>query len=340
MMHTAPDADEPGDSGLSGKTIAIMMATYNDWRSVAHLLPELDKQILALGARAVVVIVDDGSVDLNGHDEILGMSYSAIDSVDKVTLTRNFGNQRAVAIGVAHVAKNINCDYLVVMDSDLEDRPEDVPRLLGACADGGSREIIFAERRKRPEGIIFQAMYTIYKQLYRLLTGLHMTMGNFSVVPGPLVRRIAHVDDIWVHYPAGIVRSKLPIQRIPIDKGTRLFGESKMRLENLILHAFGGFSVFADHVAVRFLIGMLWCIGVFLAAVAFFLWEKYILDVATIGWTSQIVAILLAIMLQIIVGTVLLIFVILARKTQPPLIPIETYPSFVLESQRLYPAGD
>lgn len=315
-----------------------MMATYNDWRSIAELLPELELQISTLGARAIVVIVDDGSADVNGHDEFSGQSFEAIEKIHKITLNQNFGNQRSVAIGLSFVAKNLTSDYLVIMDSDHEDKPEDIPRLLEACAEGGNREIVFAERRQRPEGFAFKVMYAIYKGLFRLLTGIHMSMGNFSVIPSALILRAAHMGDIWMHFPAGIVRSQFPIQKIPTDKGHRRYGASKMNFVNLILHAFGGFGVFADRVSIRILIGMLWCGVFFITALAYVLWQKYVADVSVIGWSSQIIVVLFAIMMQIIIGTVLLILVIFSRKTQAPLIPIEIFSSFVFEVTQLYPS--
>jgi polyisoprenyl-phosphate glycosyltransferase len=334
-MASLSDAHLQGDSRFDGKVISIMMATYNDWRSIAHLLPELDEQIATLGASAEIIVIDDGSVDYQGKDGVAEMSFEAIQAIQCITLNQNFGNQRAIAIGVAYVADNVKCDYLVIMDSDGEDKPEDLPRLLAACAESGERKIVFAERRQRPEGVGFRFMYFIYKLLFRLFAGTQMSMGNFSVVPGGTIDRISRLEDIWVHYPAGVVRSQLPIVRIPADKGTRKFGSSSMHMVNLLLHAFGGFSVFADRVAVRILIAMLWCIGAFLAAVAIVLWQKYVAEMSIVGWTSQIIIIMLAIMLQIVTGTVLLILIILSKKTQLPLIPIETYPSYIFEKHYL-----
>jgi polyisoprenyl-phosphate glycosyltransferase len=332
------DPELVNKTALHGKSVVVLMATLDDWRSVAKLLPDLDVQASNLGVNIRIIVVDDGSIDLAGREDIASMSFVSITAVDDITLNRNFGNQRAVAIGVAHVAKNLTCDYLVVMDSDHEDNPKDIPGLLTACVQGGNQEIVFAERRNRPEGFAFQLMYSIYKWLFYLLTGIQMSMGNFSVIPGHLIRRIAHMDEIWVHYPAGVVRSRLPTRKVPADKGERIFGKSKMRLVNLILHAFGGFSVFADHVAVRVLIAMFWCIALFLVAVVALILQKYYGAIDVIGWTSQALAIIFAIVVQIVIGSVLLIFLIMSQKTNTPLVPIHHFGNFVLETVRLYPS--
>ena len=151
------------------------------------------------------IVVDDGSLDLSGQDEVRKLNLSAIEAVVQVALTRNYGNQRAVAIGTAYVASNVPCDYLVVMDSDHQDQPLYIPQLLETCVEADDVKIIFAERKKRSEAWSFIFMYRIYRGLYRVLTGDSMSIGNFSVVPGRLIRRLAHIEDIWNHFPAGVM---------------------------------------------------------------------------------------------------------------------------------------
>ena len=72
---------------------------------------------------------------------------------------------------------------IVLMDSDGEDRPQDVSRLLDRFGDRRSAKIVFAERTKRTEGFVFQLCYHMYRYLHLILVGQKVRVGNFSVIP-------------------------------------------------------------------------------------------------------------------------------------------------------------
>src|SRR6185503_7804917 len=124
LLSGNASALEPGRSmsndRLAGRSVVVLMPTYNDWISAAHMLPMLDGVFSQLGMTASVVLVDDGSNDLSGREGISLLGLSAIGSVEEIVLTRNQGNQRAIAVGLAHVASTLTADYLIVMDSDCE----------------------------------------------------------------------------------------------------------------------------------------------------------------------------------------------------------------------------
>ncbi len=323
---------------LSGKTIVILTPVLNDWDSLALLLPSIDQVLAPLGVKAHVVVIDDGSFDFSGKEALAELSFSAITAIDEVVLGSNQGNQRALAIGIAHASKNIQADHLVIMDSDLEDRPGDIPMLLKRCVEEGDNKIVFAERTKRSEGHAFRLFYRFYQRLYRLLTGRSISIGNFSVVPWPLVSRLPYIGDIWNHFPASVMRARLPIIKVPTERGSRLTGESHMNLVNLVVHAFSGFSVFADVVAVRvmlwtFLVG-LGLIGAMLVSIAI----KLGTDLAIVGWTSQMVAFFTIMFIQVLTTSAILLFLVLSHRVHPPMLPIHDYSRFILEVRRIFQA--
>jgi len=146
--------------------ITVLTPTYDDWESVFVLLNQLDDVLSADGLTANILVVDDGSPDFVDIQKFHSLSFKAIKEIEVITLTRNIGNQRAQATGIAYVAENIDCSVLVVMDSDLEDQPKYVTELI-AEANKTSREIVFAERTRRSEGAAFKVFYMIYKYLYK-----------------------------------------------------------------------------------------------------------------------------------------------------------------------------
>ena len=172
---------------LRGRSVAVLMPTYNDWLSIAHMLPLLDRIFEKLEMPCHIVIVDDGSTDRSGRELIAGQSLSAIRTIEEIALIRNHGNQKALAVGIGYVASTLSVDYLIVMDSDHEDRPDDIPMLLARCAQADGREVVFAERSKRSENFVFRAFYFAYRCIFRAATGRQISMGNFCVVPAALI---------------------------------------------------------------------------------------------------------------------------------------------------------
>jgi len=323
---------------FDGKTCVILMATYDDWRSIAHITPILDEKLLQLGLKGQVVIVDDSSNDTDGKEVLRTLNFSAIEDINVVQLASNQGNQRALAIGTAYVAANIDCDYLVVMDSDNEDKPEDVPALLQACKNNDNEKVIFAERTKRSEGRVFKLFYLFYKWLYRLLTGDAISVGNFSVIPGHKIHRIAYITELWNQFPISIIRSGVQYAKIPTERGTRLFGAGKMNLTKLIVHAFSGFTVHADIVAVRLMLlaGLIGLI-LFFAVIAIVL-VRLGTDMAVLGWASQMIVQLFTLFVLISCTALIILTTVLSLRMQLPSTPFHEHARFIYKTEKLYPA--
>ena len=325
-------------SAFTRKSVVILTAQYNDWISLAHLLPLIDEHLVSLGVRACVVVVDDGSIDHDGRELLAGLSLKAVESIEEVVLGDNQGNQRAMAIGLAHVAEHHPCDYLLLIDSDFEDDPKYIPQLLEACRSGGDKEIIFAERTKRSEGMVFLFFYRLYQKIYKIFTRHNIAVGNFSVVPGHLIRRLAHVGELWNHLPASIMRSSLPFSSIPTLRGKRRYGESSMNLVRLVVHAFSAFTIFADVFAVRLILWTLSFVLLFVLGGMVLVGLKFGASVAALGWPSQMLGLLLVILIQVLGMSVILLFLALSMRLKAPMIPAHDYKKFIYEVNRLHPS--
>ena len=320
----------------AARDIVILTVTYNDWDAFLPFLNSLDETLDQASLTAKVVVVDDGSSFPANNAREISSKFNAISQITAITLTRNLGNQRAIAIGLGYVAKEMPCDYLVIMDSDMEDLPEYVPQLVARAAETNNK-IIFAERTRRANRLTFKMFYGLYKSLYWLLTGMSISIGNFSAVPGLLVKRIAGISEIWSHFPAGIMRAKIPYETLPSSRGSRLHGESKMNLVSLIIHGLSGLSVHADVVGVRLLLGILGLGSVIVVSITVIVLQKLFTDIHMLGWTSQIILILGGILFQMLIAALLIVFLVLAQKNQRTIIPAIDYEAFIFEIEQLYP---
>lgn len=318
---------------VRGKSVVVLIPTFNDWDSLASLLPLIDRELKRIGARGKVIVIDDGSTVHTGRQRLSDLSLLSIHDRLIVTLTRNLGSQRAIAIGLSYVADNEKADYVVIMDGDHEDDPVYIPNLLAACNEKGDQQIIFAERTKRSEGSVFRLLYAGYQVLYKILTGLPISIGNYSAIPFDLTRRIASIAELWRHYPASIMRARIPFSTIRAARSKRAIGESKMSLVPHVVHALSGFSVHGEVVAVRVILFML-AIGLLvLAALALLFGIRIFTDIAIIGWTSQVVAILTVLLFQLAITIILMAMFVISQRAQEPAIPASTYRVFILTAK-------
>jgi polyisoprenyl-phosphate glycosyltransferase len=308
---------------MSGK-IKIIIPLYNDWDALDLLLKEIKKSVsVELFSKFSFVIVDDCSSISCNIQRFVGYDLSII------RLWRNVSHQKAIALGISYLTQTSDFEKVIVMDSDGEDRPSDLQHLYEASLQEPDK-IIFAKRAKRSEGLVFRIGYLIYKALFGLLTGKVIEFGNFSILPFRQAQKLAYVSEIWNHFPGGIIRSKLPYSSIPIERGTRLAGKSKMNFVSLVLHGLSAVSVHLDTVAVRILIGSLLMTAVAgVGAVIVMIIKVLSPENASPGWATTLVTASIIIILQALLSSLFLIFTVLNYRTQKHFIPAKEYADFI-----------
>ncbi|WP_164137436.1 glycosyltransferase [Stenotrophomonas maltophilia] len=269
----------------------VVMPVYEDLEASSKLFVELAR---TQGPDTYVVAVDDGSV--RQPLPISAIEASGLEGV-VIRLRRNVGHQRAIAIGLGYVAEHFDGnDIVVVMDSDGEDTPESITELV-AGLDSADVDVVVASRRSRVESLKFKSFYIVYKLLFSLLSGRQISFGNFMAAKMPAVRRLASMQELWIHVAACVLGSKLRVQTCALDRGPRYAGRSKMNFVGLALHGFRALMVFAEDVLVRVgiactLVAALSIIGGIVAT------GLKMLGFASQGWFSLAFGILVLVFLQ------------------------------------------
>lgn len=277
-------------------TTAVVLPVFNDWSAVRVLIPHLASVLRDRPEDIRLVIVDDGSTipapDLS--EVVADTPFTVLI----LRLTRNIGHQRAIAVGLCHAVMDLAAARVVLMDADGEDRPEDVPRLLSAL-DGadGDHAIVVAERTRRSEGVTFVVLYKLYKLVFSLLTGTRVSFGNFSAMGAMAARRLINMHELLLNVPATVIRSRCPIHRVDTVRGRRYAGTSKMNLISLVVHGMSAIAVFSERTFTRIL---LFCICTFLlsglSAVTAMIFK--LLDMASPGWLTTILGIVMIVLVQ------------------------------------------
>ncbi len=306
--------------------LAILMPVYHDSASAAAVIAQVR---LALGGSGdvSVVVVDDGSIPAITCADLA--QRGAGGAVSVVTLRRNVGHQRAIAIGLAFIAERLSVEAVLVMDADGEDRVEDVPRLLDAWRRTGGTRIVFASRTRRAESLAFRVLYHVYRGLHRLLTGIPVRFGNFSVVPAPLLARLVYSSELWNHYAAAVLKTRLPYSAVPTTRGRRLQGDSRMGLVALVVHGLSALSVFSDTLGVRLLVSsVMGFVLLAMTAAVLAAWQWFgIIHVSPIAMFLGGFVLLVA--LQIATACALLALVVLGRRTGTDFVPARDYRLFI-----------
>lgn len=306
------------------RNFCIVTPVLDDWLSLEKLLDELSKQEELQGSEIAVIVVDDGSVQYDRPKEKL--IKGPIKKIQVLRLRANQSHQRAIALGLAHVRKQFSELDVLVMDSDGEDRVEEIAYLLIA-ADKSPGSIIVAKRRRRSEGLQFRVGYFAYKLLFSLLTGRNISFGNFSFLPSTKVDNILYNSNIWNNFAATILRSRSPIEFLETDRGQRYFGESKMNLTSLMVHGLSAIAVFSDVVISRLIIGLFGISILFIVSVVSILSAKIVIEYYNIeglfipGYTTNLILALVNILVSCLFIGLVMILNLLTARSQAPALP-------------------
>lgn len=311
---------------------------FNDWASVAELVTRLDEVARTIGLSLQVLLVDDGST-ADDRGRLAGLTLGAITTLDVLRLRRNLGHQRAIAIGLAYAEQHFEHQPVVIMDGDGEDRPEDVPRLLAAMPGGGEdgEAIVFAERLRRSEGVLFASLYWAYRTLHRLLTGEHVRVGNFCAIPASLLPRLVAVSQLWNHFAAAVFDSRFNRRTIPTTRGRRYSGTSHLNYVDLTTHGLSAMSVFAGRIGVRLLVVTAVVMGVAglagVAAVA----RLYVQGGPLPAWMPYMLGTLVVLMFQAAVISLMFVFTILGGREGAAFLPLRDYAYYVARLDHVLP---
>ena len=308
--------------------LAVVSPVFNDWDSFSILVLELSRQFAGSDLELHILAVDDGSSQPFDLNALNLPANKCIQDIEVIHLATNLGHQRAIAVGLAEVCERNKEDLVIIMDSDGEDRPSDIVSLLGA-AQKCPGSIIFASRIRRSEGIAFRLGYVIYKFIFRLLTGHTITFGNFCLIPITLADRLIHMSELWNNLASAIIRSRLGYQIVPIARGQRYTGISKMNVTSLIAHGLSAMSVSADLIFVRILIGCSLFSGLLIGGISLAVLIRFATALAIPGWATTVVGLLSVLLMQTVVLIVATTLMQLNARNSRPMIPAADCGTFI-----------
>lgn len=306
----------------------ILLPILDDWNCAGLLIERIDEFLPREGMETSILLVDDGSTHLWG-DDFLAKPLKNIKNVEILRLRRNIGHQRAIAVGLPFIYQHRACDAVLIMDADGEDRPEDVPRLLEKFKESGCSRVIFAQRWRRSEGLVFAFFYRLYRVLNYLLTGIRVRVGNFSIIPFSALSALSVVPDLWNHYAAAVFRAQIRHDSVPTDRGRRISGKSKMNFVNLVTHGLSAMSVFSEIIGTRILISALILTVFLILLLSGIFLIRFFTELAIPGWATYSSGFIFIIAFQIFTVLGGFLFFILNSRNNLGFIPSRDHKYFI-----------
>jgi glycosyltransferase involved in cell wall biosynthesis len=265
--------------------ISVVVPVLNESSLIAELISRVVSNLEKLTSDFEIILIDDGSEDNTW--EIIS-KYSLIEQrIKGLKLSRNFGHHYAITAGINHTGG----DWVVVMDGDLQDRPEVIPELYAKAQEGF--EIVFVSRKNRPEKIYYRLAQKTFYVILRFLSGIDFDskQANFSIISRKVVGAFNKFPENARFYGSTIKWLGFNRTLIYADHGERHSGKTSYTFKKRIKLALDIILSFSER-PLKFAIG----IGVFMSFSSIFisiwvLFKSLTSGFSVSGWPSIILSI-------------------------------------------------
>jgi hypothetical protein len=229
------------------KKIKILIPVYNDWKAVSKLIDEINNLSIDPEFQISIFIVNDAS----NHDRpVEEKDLDNINSIKILNMKINQGHTRCIATGLKYIYEKEDFDYVIPMDGDGEDRPEEIKEFLNQIENSNDRPIV-GERIKRSEDFLFKSCYQIHKLITLTFTGKSIKYGNFTCLPKTTVKKMINEKATWNSFSGSLKKIEKDLLSIPSIRGIRYHGPSQMNFSSLMKHSLSIISVFRRTVLIR-----------------------------------------------------------------------------------------
>ncbi len=225
----------------------ILIPIYNDRESLKLLIENINSEIKDLNHDVSLIVINDAS-----SQQIVDTypNIENINSIEIVNMKENRGHARCIASGLKYIYDKKEFDFVIPMDGDGEDRPEEIKNFIELSKEVGDKTII-GERVKRSEGLFFQICYQFHKFLTLAFTGHSIKFGNFTCLSKSTIKKMIEEKATWNSFSGSLKKIEKELISMPSKRGKRYFGPSQMSFFNLLKHSLSIISVFRKTVLIR-----------------------------------------------------------------------------------------
>jgi dolichol-phosphate mannosyltransferase len=281
-----PDA-WPSDSAVTGKRpfFSVILPIYNEEKGIDELHKRLTAVFRQMGKPYELVFVDDGSRD-NSFLALRALHLKD-EHVRVLRFSRNFGHHIAVTAGMDAVRGEV----VVMMDSDLQDQPEEIPNMYAKLEEG--YDVVYGVRMNKQHGPLKRIKSSLFLAVMkRVVQGFEPNSGIFRMARSNVIDAVKQCREtnrliVGLMSWAGFRQVGIPVQH-----GKRFAGETKYTLAKEIRLAVTSLLAFSDFpLQVVVYLGLLVSASSFLFAMLVMI-RKLVLGYGEIGWPSLMTAVL------------------------------------------------
>ncbi len=225
----------------------ILIPIYNDRESLKLVVENINSKIKDLNHEISLLVINDAS-----SQQIID-TYSNLENIrffEIINMKKNRGHARCIASGLKYIFEKKEFDFVIPMDGDGEDRPEEIKNFI-QLSEQSNEKSITGERVKRSEGLFFQLCYQFHKFLTFAFTGQSIKFGNFTCLSKSTVKKMLNEKATWNSFSGSLKKIEKNLISIPSTRGKRYFGPSQMSFFNLLKHSLSIISVFRKTVLIR-----------------------------------------------------------------------------------------
>ena len=232
---------------IAMKKYVILIPVYNDRESLTKLIENINSEIEGINSEISIVVINDAS-----SQQIIDeyQNTENINSIEIVNMKENRGHARCIASGLKYIYEKKEFDYVIPMDGDGEDRPEEIKEFINQIQNSNDKPIV-GKRVKRSEGLFFKLCYEFHKIITLTFTGKSIKFGNFTCLPKITVEKLINEKATWNSFSGSLTKIENDLLEISSIRGDRYFGPSKMSFMNLLKHSLSIISVFKKTVLIR-----------------------------------------------------------------------------------------
>lgn len=268
-------------------SLSVVIPIYNDQEVIAELLRRLTAVLESIVSDYEIILIDDGSRDNSWA--IMNQERSQREHLRIARLSRNFGQQNAIAAGLSLTTKEL----IVLMDSDLQDRPEDIPVLIDALLADPEATMAIAQWEERKDSRMKKAVSRLFQIVSNKITDIHQMprLGIFRVMKKSVVDELRNFPERTATAVSLLYFIGHKYVAVPLKRDARFAGSSGYNLRKMLALTFArifSFSMFPIRMVTY--MGALLCLGSMLAACGLIIY-KLVGNVVT-GWTSMMVLML------------------------------------------------
>jgi dolichol-phosphate mannosyltransferase len=269
------------------QSISVVVPIYNDSEVIHELIKRLSPVLESITADYEIILVDDGSRDDSWLQMLAVRQANA--SIKAVRLSRNFGQQSAIAAGLSLTSKEL----IVLMDSDLQDRPEDIPVLIDALLADEKATMAIAQWEERKDSRFKLAVSRLCQRVSNSITEIHTMprLGIFRVMKKSVVEELRNFPEKTATTVSLLYYIGSRYVAVPLKRDARFAGKSGYNLSKMLSLTFArifSFSMFPIRIVTY--LGALLCVGSMIAALTLIIYK--LVGNVVAGWTSMMVLML------------------------------------------------